>query len=118
MLFAFAAFDEQKDTLRIIPTSAHNSLRHALWAYFVSAVFAIATNVPLFYAEVKPSVLRTRVKERWTDSKAEYDSTMTRITVLARARRVNTAKAVCLLIAISAQAVGIFFIVKAVTRIL
>jgi hypothetical protein len=117
LLFAFAAFDQKNDAV-LLSGSAVDALKRALIAYLVSAGLAIATNAPFFYAEVKPDAVKKAIKTKWADPTAEYEATATRVKVFTRARKVNNLKAVALLLAIAAQAVGVFFIAQAVWKIL
>jgi hypothetical protein len=103
-----------------LPPAANTALKRALAAFAVASVLAVLTNLPLFYGEVDPKKLKRDLKPHWSDSQREAENqvakTLLKITISAR--KVNGAKAWCLLLGILAEVVAVVFVAICVWQIL
>ena len=119
LLFALAAVSTQVDSFQLSGWS-RGFLIAAVVTFLGAAGFAIATNYPLDYDEVKPSELRDAVKNRWSDDErvAERMTSFTRLKVLETARSRNDLKAELLLWATGLEVAGVACVAVAVIFIL
>jgi hypothetical protein len=96
----------------VLPDGAESWLYAALAAFVVACVAGIGANAPLKYEAVLPDSLRSALQGRWGDTpdEAEKMVALTELKVLAKARRVNTIKAIILIVGVIAEVLAILFL--------
>jgi hypothetical protein len=109
ILFGLAAFATKPGKPFVLPNDAKPWLIAALALFFVSAIAALVTNLPLSYQAVIVGDIRKRLNEdpiRGADAAAE-DVAFTRLKALESAKRKNAVKGWMLALAILAEAFAI-----------
>jgi hypothetical protein len=98
LLFGLTALSVKREPTFDIPDTSAGFLVAALVFFVLGALSALITNLPRSYEGVTVDALRTAVKERWDDpeSTATRKVALTRLTLLASAKDVNTQKGLAL----------------------
>ena len=110
----------RRATTFVIPDTAAVLLIVALVCFVLAALCAIVTNVPRSYEGVTVDALRGAVRERWVDSEAVASEmvALTRLKMLASAKRNNDAKGIALVIAMSLEILAVALVGAAVGFVL
>ncbi len=120
LLFALAALSTKKATTFVLPDSAKTWLSIALVLFFMSALGALVSNLPLVYQAVLARRIRERLREtplRDADAAAR-DVAFTRLDVLESAKRQNGIKGWVLAAAMLCEALAVGCVAVAVWLIL
>jgi hypothetical protein len=94
LLFGLTALTVKREATFDLPDTAAVFLAAALVFFVLAALSALITNLPRSYEGVTVEALRSAVKDRWDDSEATASRkvALTRLTVLASAKKVNNQK--------------------------
>jgi hypothetical protein len=109
LLFGLTALTVKRESTFAIPDRAAVFLIAALVFFVAAALSALITNIPRSYRGVTVNALREAVKAQWDDSEATASKkvALTRLTVLASAKRVNNQKGYALLGGVAAEIVAV-----------
>jgi hypothetical protein len=120
LLFGLTALSVRRESTFIIPDAAAVLLIVALVFFVLAALCAIVTNVPRSYEGVTVDALRGAVRERWEDSEAVASEmvALTRLKMLASAKKNNDAKGIALVIAMSLEILAVALVGAAVGFVL
>lgn len=120
LLFGLAAFSTKRSTTFTLPASARTWLSVALLLFFLSALAAFVTNVPLIYEAVAAESIRNRLREEPPRSanKAARDIAFTRANALESAKAKNSIKGWALAAAIGLEALAVGCVAVAISKIL
>ena len=120
LLFGLTALSVRKESTFVIPDTAAAFLIVALVFFVLAAVCAIVTNLPRSYEGVTVDALRDAVKNRWEDSEAVASEmvALTRLKMLASAKKNNDAKGIALVIAMSLEILAVALVGAAVGFVL
>jgi nitrate reductase NapE component len=120
LLFGLTALSVRKESTFVIPDTAAALLIVALVFFVLAAVCAIVTNLPRSYQGVTVDALRGAVKNRWDDSEAVASEmvALTRLKMLASAKKNNDAKGIALVIAMSLEILAVALVGAAVGFVL
>jgi nitrate reductase NapE component len=120
LLFGLTALSVRRATTLVIPDTAAVLLIVALVCFVLAALCAIVTNVPRSYEGVTVDALRGAVRERWVDSEAVASEmvALTRLKMLASAKKNNDAKGIALVIAMSFEILAVALVGAAVGFVL
>jgi len=114
LLLALAALSTTKQTTLVLPGSAKPWLIAALILFFVSAVAALGTNVPLRYQTATPSEIKKQLDANLTTAAAVEVVAYTHYKELKSARCKNSIKGWLLVAALAAEAAAVGCIAFAV----
>jgi hypothetical protein len=120
LLFALAALSTKESQTFVLPDSARRWLDAALILFFLAAVAALVTNLPLSYEAVEASAIRARLKEspvRDAD-KAATDIALTRVKALESAKSKNTAKGRALFVGLAFEMLAVGCVAVAIWLVL
>lgn len=120
LLFGLSALATKAEPTYKLTSEARAYLYVALALFVVSALLAIATNVPLLYGAVDESVAQEIIDKYLEDSvsHAETRIAATRANLLPSNRKSNGLKALFLLGAVAIQAVAVLFVGLAIFEVL
>jgi len=120
LLFGLTALSVRRASTFVIPDAAAALLIAALIFFVLAAVLAIVTNLPKRYEGVTVDALREAVKERWEDSEAVASEmvALTRLKMLASAKRNNDLKGRALVIAMACEILAVALVGAAVGCVL
>ena len=120
LLFGLTALSVRRESTFDIPDTAAALLIVALVFFVLAALCAIVTNLPRSHEAVTVDALRGAVKERWADSEAVASEmvALTRLKMLASAKKNNDAKGIALVIAMSLEILAVALVGAAVGFVL
>jgi hypothetical protein len=120
LLFGLTALSVRRDSTFVVPDTAAALLIVALVFFVLAALCAIVTNLPRSYEGVTVDALRRAVKERWEDSEALASEmvALTRLKMLASAKKNNDGKGIALVIAMSLEILAVALVGAAVGFVL
>lgn len=120
LLFGLTALSVRRASTFVIPDTAAALLIVALVFFVVAALLAIITNLPRPYEGVTVNALRQAVKERWEDSEAVASEmvALTRLKMLASAKKNNDLKGRALVIAMASEILAVALVGAAVGFVL
>jgi nitrate reductase NapE component len=120
LLFGLTALSVRRESTFVIPNAAAGLLIVALVFFVLAALCAIVTNLPRSYEAVTVDGLRRAVNERWEDSEAVASEmvALTRLKMLASAKKNNDAKGIALVIAMSLEILAVALVGAAVGFVL
>ena len=120
LLFGLTALSVRQASTFSIPDTAAALLIVALVFFVLAAISAIFTNLPRSYEAATVDGLRQVVKERWDDAEAVASEmvALTRLKMLAPAKKNNDAKGIALVIAMSLEIFGVALVGAAVGFVL
>lgn len=103
-----------------LPSAARDRLALAVALFVIAILLALLTNLPLAYKSVSARDLRAEVNERWTDAEEEALKAiaLTRVTIIERAKTMNTAKAWVVVTAMTVEGIAVLIVAMAVASIL
>lgn len=120
LLFGLTALSVRRASTFVIPDTAAALLIAALVFFVLAAICAIYTNLPRSYEAVTVDGLRRAVKERWDDTEALASEmvALTRLKMLASAKKNNDAKGIALVIAMCLEILAVALVGAAVGFVL
>ena len=120
LLFGLTALSVRRATTFVVPDAAAGLLIGALVLFVLAALSAIVTNLPRSYEGVTVDALRQAVKERWEDGEAVAAEmvALTRLKMLASAKRNNDVKGWALVIAMGCEILAVALVGAAVGFVL
>lgn len=120
LLFGLTALSVRRESTFVIPDTAAALLIAALVFFVLAALSAIVTNLPRSYEGVTVDALRQVVRERWEDSEAvaSKEIALTRLKVLASAKKNNDAKGLALVSAMGCEILAVALVGAAVGFVL
>jgi nitrate reductase NapE component len=120
LLFGLTALTVRPASTFVIPDTAAALLIAALVFFVLAALLAIITNLPRPYEGVTVDALRRAVKERWEDSEAVASEmvALTRLKMLASAKKNNDLKGQALVIAMASEILAVALVGTAVGFVL
>lgn len=120
LLFALAALSTKDQPTFELPADARTWLSRALVLFFLAAVAALLTNVPLRYQTAEPVDIRNAVESKPTPSQdeAEMDLALVRVAVLTSARTKNTLKGWILVVAMALEVLALGCVARAMSSII
>jgi hypothetical protein len=120
LLFGLSALATKAEPTYRLTSDARTYLYVALALFVVSALLAIATNLPLLYAAVDESDAQAIIDKYLEDSVADAETRIaaTRANLLPSYRKGNGLKAFFLLGAVGTQAFAVFFVGLAIFEVL
>jgi hypothetical protein len=120
LLFGLTALSVRRESTFVIPDTAAGLLIAALVFFVLAALLAILTNLPRPYEGVTVAALRQAVKERWDDSErvASEMVALTRLKMLASAKRNNDVKGRALVLAMGCEILAVALVGAAVGFVL
>jgi hypothetical protein len=103
-----------------LPHASRFPMLASLACFLVSAIAAIATNLPLPYRGVTVEALKAKLGQQGTDTAtlARREVALTDLGVLERAKEQNQRKGKALILAIRVEITAIFFLAVAIAPIL
>jgi hypothetical protein len=109
LLFGLTALTVKRESTFAIPDKAAVFLVVALVFFVAAALSALITNIPRSYRGVTVRALREAVEDQWEDSEetASKKVALTRLTVLASAKRVNDQKGYALIGGVAAEIIAV-----------
>jgi nitrate reductase NapE component len=120
LLFGLTALSVRRASTFVIPDAAAALLIAALVCFVLAALSAIVTNLPRSYEAVTVDDLRKAVGERWQDSGAVASEmvALTRLKMLASARKNNDVKVRALVLAMGCEILAVALVGAAVGFVL
>ncbi|MGH3040254.1 MAG: hypothetical protein ACRDNG_00655 [Gaiellaceae bacterium] len=120
LLFGLTALSVRRASTFVVPDAAAGLLVAALVFFVLAALLAILTNVPRSYEGVTVEALRKAVKERREDTEAVASEmvALTRLKVLASAKKNNDFKGNALVIAMACEILAVALVGAAIGFVL
>lgn len=120
LLFGLTALTVRRESTFAIPDPAAALLIAALVFFVLAALCAIITNLPRPYEGVTVAALRQAVRERWADSEALASEmvALTRLKMLASAKKNNDVKGRALAFAMGCEILAVALVGAAVGFVL
>ena len=120
LLFALAALSTRESATFTLPDSARTWLSLALVLFFISAMAALISNLPLIYQAARPDKMRERLREKPVRdaAAAARDVAFTRLDALESAKRLNGFKGWVLASAMLFEALAVGCVAAAISIIL
>jgi hypothetical protein len=120
LLFALAALSTKESQTFVLPGPSREWLSDALVLFFLAAVAALVTNVPLSYEAAEADAIRARLKEspvRDADEAAK-DIALTRVKALRSAKTKNGIKGWALFAGIAFEMAAVGCVAAAISHVL
>jgi hypothetical protein len=118
LLFALAALSTKQQATFVLPDDAQTWLLRAVVFFFVAAVAALVTNVPLSYGAPTPESIKRLLKETSTEDEAEKEVALARVEMLKSAKTSNSFKGWVLVGAMALEVVALGCVAFAVSYVI
>lgn len=120
LLFALAALSTGESQTFVLPDAARSRLDRALVLFFLAAVAALMTNVPLSYQAVETDAIKARLNETPIRDAhaAAKDIALTRVKALKSAKAKNTFKGRALFAGLAFEMLAVGCVAVAIVHVL